>query len=296
MAAETNTTMANELVDISIDFAERFKDNVKKLQEALGISRLTAMSVGNQIKIYKSEVTKANKTVGEGEIIPLSKVTKKLAKTVTLEYSKYRKLVTAEAIQASGFQAAVMDTDDKLLREVQKDVKSDFFGFITGLTGTTTTSADSFKAGIAKSLGQLNAKWEDYDIDPVLFINPIDFYDYLAKAELTTQTVFGLNYLQNFMGFDKVVMNTAIPQGKIYVTANENLNLAYADVNGGNLNQAFSFTTDETGLIGITHNPVNESLTYQSVIMNGMVMFPERVDGIIETSISGGESTASTGE
>ncbi|MBD5429340.1 hypothetical protein [Lactobacillus sp.] len=291
MAVDSNTNMAADLVNISIDFRERFNDNIKKLQEALGIARLTSMSQGNQIKIYKSEVTKANKSVGEGETIPLSKVTKKLAKTVTLDYGKYRKLTTAESIQANGFEEAVTETDNKLLREIQKGLKTDFFGFMTGLTGTTTATADTFKAGIAKTLGQMAVQWEDYDVEPVLFINPIDFYDYLAKAELTTQTAFGLNYIKDFMGFSKVVMNTAIPQGKIYATPSENINLAYANVNGGALNRAFNFTTDETGLIGVTHNAVNENLTYQTVIVNGMVMFPERTDGIIETTISEGNNS-----
>lgn len=286
MAVDQNTNMAADLINISIDFKERFTENIKKLQEVLGIMNLTSMSVGNQIKIYKSEVTKANSNVAEGEIIPLSKVTKKLAKTVELEYNKYRKVTTAESIQANGFVQAITDTDNLLLRAIQKDLKQELFSFITGLTGTTTATADDFKGGIAKTLGQMAVKWEDCDVDAVLFINPIDFYDYLAGAELTTQNAFGLTYLENFMGFSKVIMTTAIPQGKIYATPSQNLNLAYANVNGGNLSQAFNFATDETGLLGVTHNSINESLSFQTVIMSGMVLFPERVDGIIETSIS----------
>lgn len=292
MAVDPNTNMAADLVNISIDFKERFTENIKKLQEVLGIMNLTPMSAGNQIKIYKSEVTKADSDVAEGEIIPLSKVTRKLAKTITLEYNKYRKVTTAESIQANGFVQALTDTDSLLLRSVQKDVKGKFFSYVTGLTGTTQATVDSFKTGIAKTLGQMAVKWEDYDVDTILFINPIDFFDYLGKAELTTQTAFGLTYLEDFMGFSKVIMNTAIPQGKVYATPSQNLNLAYANVNGGGLNQAFNFATDETGLLGVTHNAVNESLTYQTVIMNGMVLFPERVDGIIETSINEASGTS----
>lgn len=296
MAVDPNTNMAADLVNISIDFKERFTENIKKLQEVLGIMSLTPMSAGNQIKIYKSEVTKADSNVAEGEEIPLSKVTRKLAKTITLDYKKYRKVTTAESIQANGFTQAITDTDNLLLRSIQKDLKQDFFGLVTGMTGTTKATADDFKGGIAKTLGQMAVMWEDYDVDTVLFINPIDFYDYLAKAELTTQTTFGLNYLENFMGFSKVIMSTAIPQGKVYATPSQNINLAYANVNGGSLSQAFNFATDATGLIGVTHNSVNENLTYQTVIMNGMVLFPERVDGIIETSINeaSGASTKSS--
>ena len=284
MAAPENTTLQANLIAQSIDFTNQFNGSIKKLREILGITRLTPMSVGNQIKIYKSTVTKADGTVGEGEVIPLSKVEKKLAETLTLEYKKYRKTVTAEAIQASGFTAAVSDTDTKLLKEIQKDIKSDLFGFVTGTAGVTTATGTSFQSAVGKTLGQLAVKWEDDDIQSVLFVNPLDFYDYLGGQQLTIQTVFGMQYLQGFMGFNTVIISAMIPQGKMFATAVNNLNLAYANVNG-NLSTAFNFTADETGLVGITHNPVNDSLVYQSVIMDGMKLFPERLDGIIATTI-----------
>lgn len=286
MAAEANTTMQNDLIAASIDFTEQFAGSIKKLQEILGITRLTPMPIGNQIKIYKSEVTKADGKVGEGEVIPLSKVTRKLADTLTLGYSKYRKLVTAESIQSSGFQAAVNDTDAKLLKDIQKDIKSGLFGYVTNTTGVVTTSAAGFKAAIGATLGQLAVKWEDDDIQSVLFVNPIDFYAYLGGSDVTLQTAFGMTYLQNYFGFNTVIVSSMIPQGKMAATAVKNLNMAYAQVTG-NLGTAFNFTTDETGLIGIIHNAVNDSLNYQSVMMNGLKLFPERLDGIVLTTIGG---------
>lgn len=286
MAAEVNTTMQNDLIAASIDFTEQFAGSIKKLQEILGVTRLTPMPVGNQIKIYKSKVTKANGKVGEGEVIPLSKVTREIADTLTLEYSKYRKLVTAESIQSSGFQAAVNDTDAKLLKDIQKDIKNGLFGFLANTSTVTTTTATSFKGAVAKVMGQLAVKWEDDDIQSVLFVNPVDFYDYLGDTNVTLQTAFGMTYLQGFFNFNSVIVSSAVPQGKVIATAANNLNIAYAQV-GGNLTQAFSFTTDETGLIGITHNNVNDSLTYQSVIMDALKVFPERLDGIVLATIDG---------
>lgn len=290
MAAPQNTTVQADLIAQSIDFTERFKNSIKKLREILGVTRLTSMPVGNQIKIYKSEVTKADGNVAEGEVIPLSKVTRTLADTLTLEYSKYRKTVTAEAIQASGFQAAVSDTDDKLMQEVQKDIKNSLYGFLTGTTGVTTASGADFQSAVGATMGNLAVKWEDTDITSVLFVNPLDFYDYLGKNQITVQTAFGMTYIQNYMGFNTVIVTSAIPQGKMAATASENLNLAYAQVTG-NLGTAFSFTTDETGLIGITHNPVNDSLVYQTVIMDAIKLFPERLDGIVLTDIAAGASS-----
>ena len=288
MVVDTNTTMQKDLVAASIDFAEQFTGSIKKLQEILGVTRLTPMPVGNQIKIYKSEVTKASTQAGEGEVIPLSKVTRKLAETLTLDYAKYRKLVTAEAIQSSGLQAAVNDTDAKLLREVQKDVKTGLFNYLANTTGVTAATATTFKEAVAKVMGQLAVKWEDDDIQSVLFVNPLDFYDYLGNTDVTLQTPFGMTYLQGFFNFNSVIVSSAVPQSKVIATAANNLNIAYAQV-GGALSQAFNFTTDETGLIGIAHNNVNDSLTYQSVIMDALKVFPERLDGIVVATITPGK-------
>lgn len=285
MAAPENTTVQADLVAQSIDFTEQFNKSIKTLQSVLGVSRLTAMPAGNQIKIYKSEVTKADGNVPEGEVIPLSKVTRKLADTLTLDYNKYRKTSTAEAIQSAGFEQAVVDTDNKLLRDIQSDIKKTLFDYLANTTGVTTASADSFKGAIAKTMGQLSVQWEDDDIQSVLFVNPLDFYDYLGDTPVTLQTNFGMTYLQGFFNFNSVIVSNAVPQGKVIATASQNLNIAYAQVTG-ELGQAFNFTTDETGLIGIHHAQVDDSLVYQSVILDALKVFPERLDGIIVTTVA----------
>lgn len=281
MATE-NITTSTDLIAQSIDFTEQFTGSISTLLQALNVTRMQPMAVGSQIKIYKSEVTKANGNVAEGEVIPLSKVTRKLADTKELAYKKYRKQTTAEAIQSAGFNAAVNDTDSKLLRSIQGDIKKDFFDFVQ--TGTTKTSGDTFQKAIAQALGQLAIKWEDDDVQSVLFANPLDFYTYLGNSEITTQTAFGLTYIQNYLGFNTIILTGAVKQGTIAVTASQNLNYAYAALNG-NLNRTFSLTTDETGLIGVTHNPVTENASYETLALTSGVLFPERLDGIVVANI-----------
>lgn len=281
MATE-NITTSKDLIAQSIDFTEQFTGSISTLLQVLNVTRMQPMAVGSQIKIYKSEVTKADGNVAEGEVIPLSKVTRKLADTKELAYKKYRKQTTAEAIQVSGFNAAVNDTDAKLLRSIQGDIKKDFFDFVQ--TGTTKTSGDTFQKSIAQALGQLAIKWEDDDVQSVLFANPIDFYTYLGNSDITTQTAFGLTYIQNYLGFNTIILTGSVKQGTIAVTASQNLNYAYAALTG-NLNQAFSLTTDETGLIGVVHNPVTENASYETMALTSGVLFPERLDGIIVGTI-----------
>lgn len=281
MATE-NITTSTDLIAQSIDFTEQFTGSISTLLQALNVTRMQPMAVGSQIKIYKSEVTKANGNVAEGEVIPLSKVTRKLADTKELTYKKYRKQTTAEAIQSAGFNAAVNDTDSKLLRSIQGDIKKDFFDFVQ--TGTTKTSGDTFQKAIAQALGQLAIKWEDDDVQSVLFANPLDFYTYLGDSNITTQTAFGLTYIQNYLGFNTIILTGAVKQGTIAATASQNLNYAYAALNG-NLNQPFNLTTDETGLIGVVHNSVTENASYETMALTSGVLFPERLDGIVVATI-----------
>ena len=282
MATE-NITTSTDLIAQSIDFTEQFTGSISTLLQALNVTRMQPMAVGSQIKIYKSEVTKANGNVAEGEVIPLSKVTRKLADTKELAYKKYRKQTTAEAIQSAGFNAAVNDTDSKLLRSIQGDIKKDFFDFVQ--TGTTKTSGDTFQKAIAQALGQLAIKWEDDDVQSVLFANPLDFYTYLGDSNITTQTAFGLTYIQNYLGFNTIILTGAVKQGTIAATASQNLNYAYAALNG-NLNQVFNLTTDETGLIGVVHNSVTENASYETMALTSGVLFPERLDGIVVATIA----------
>lgn len=282
MATE-NITTSTDLIAQSIDFTEQFTGSISTLLQALNVTRMQPMAVGSQIKIYKSEVTKANGNVAEGEVIPLSKVTRKLADTKELAYKKYRKQTTAEAIQSAGFNAAVNYTDSKLLRSIQGDIKKDFFDFVQ--TGTTKTSGDTFQKAIAQALGQLAIKWEDDDVQSVLFANPLDFYTYLGDSNITTQTAFGLTYIQNYLGFNTIILTGAVKQGTIAATASQNLNYAYAALNG-NLSQTFNLTTDETGLIGVVHNAVTENASYETMALTSGVLFPERLDGIIVATIA----------
>ena len=282
--AETNLTTSADLVAQSIDFTEQFTQGIQTLLNALGVVRMHPMTAGSQIKIYKSEVTKVDGAVGEGEVIPLSKVTRKLADTLT--FKKYRKQTSIEAIQsAGGVTPAIVDTDNKLLREVQKDVKADLFGYITKTNASkTTASGADFQKAMAAALGQLAVKWEDYDTQTVAFANPLDLYDWLGNQKIDVQNTFGLQYIQNFLGFNTIILTSAVKQGTIAATVADNINYFYAPISS--VGQLFNMTSDETGLIGVTHDSVNNNLTYETVVTMASVLTTERLDGIVLSTIS----------
>lgn len=81
-AAETNLTTTADLEPaISIDHTSKIKANIDTLREILGITEMQPMAAGTQIKIYKMSKENAPEQVGEGEVIPLTKVTRKLGAT-----------------------------------------------------------------------------------------------------------------------------------------------------------------------------------------------------------------------
>lgn len=284
--AETNLTTSADLVAQSIDFTEQFTQGIQTLLNALGVVRMHPMTAGSQIKIYKSEVTKVDGAVGEGEVIPLSKVTRKLADTLTLTFKKYRKQTSIEAIQsAGGVTPAIVDTDNKLLREVQKDVKADLFDYITKANASkTTASGAGFQKAMAAALGQLAVKWEDYDTQTVAFANPLDLYNWLGNQKIDVQNTFGLQYIQNFLGFNTIILTSAVKQGTIAATVADNINYFYAPISS--VGQLFNMASDETGLIGVTHDSVNNNLTYETVVTMASVLTTERLDGIVLSTIS----------
>ena len=284
--AENNLITRSDLARVrEVDFTLMFSESVKKLVEALGVTRKIAKQAGTVLKSYKATGTLQDGNVAEGELIPLSKyVTEPVTyKEITLK--KWRKATTAEAIVDRGYDQAVTMTTDRMLKDVQKGIRADFFTFLG--TGTATASGKDLQAAIAHSWGQLQVKFEDDEISSVHFINPLDIADYLAEATVTTQTAFGMTYLEDFLGMGRVFLNTSVPKGKIYSTAADNIVLYYIPVNGADLGEAFNFTSDETGYIGIHEEPDYSNMTASDTVINGMELFAERLDGVVVATIAG---------
>lgn len=290
MAAEANLITKSDLARVrEIDFTLMFTESVKKLMEALGVTRKIAKQAGTALKTYKATGTLQSGAVTEGDTIPLSKYKTEAVTYKEITLKKWRKATSAEAIIERGYDQAVDMTTERMLKDVQKGIRSDFFTFLA--TGTGTATGTTFQATLAQAWGQLQTKFEDDEIEAVYFMNPLDVADYLATANISTQTAFGMTYVENFLGLGTVFFNSSVTKGKIYATAKENIVLYYVPVNGADLQEAFSFTSDETGYIGIHEEPDYTNMTASDTVVNGMVLFAERLDGIIVGTISAGGLT-----
>ena len=287
MAAETNLIKKEDLVRArEIEFVTLFGESINKLVEALGVTRKIPKQAGYTLKAYKATGTLQAGTVAEGDLIPLSKYQTEAVSYAEIVLKKWRKATSAEAIIEKGYDQAVQMTTDRMLKDVQKGIRADFFTFLA--TGTGTATGATFQAALAQAWGQLQVLFEDDSIEAIYFMNPLDVADYLATAQITTQTAFGMTYVENFLGLGTVIFDSKVPQGKIYATAKDNIVLYYVPVNGADLGNAFSFTADQTGLIGIHEEADYKHMTAEDTVMSGVVLFAERLDGIVKSTITPG--------
>ena len=286
--AETNLIKKADLARIrEVDFVTRFNGSIRKLTEALGVTRKIPKQAGTALKIHKVTGTLVNNgVVAEGDTIPLSKYSTTEVPVGEMTLKKWRKATSAEAIIDRGYDQAVSETTDKMLKDVQKTVRSDFFTFLSTVTSTSTATGTGLQAALANAWGKLQTLFEDDDAEPVYFLNPMDVADYLGTAQITTQTAFGLTYIEDFLGLGTVILNSNVTAKSFYATAKENIVLYYIPVNGADLNEAFAFTADETGYIGIHEEPDYTNMTASDTVVDGIKLFADYADGIVKGTIT----------
>ena len=286
MAVETNTIMHADLARVRVvDFNLQFTGNLQKLVEALGVTRKIAVQEGATLKMLKVTGELESGAVAEGDLIPLSHYETEEVSAGEVKLYKWRKGTTAEAILKGGYDQAVGATTDKMVKDIQKTIRGNLFTFMG--TGTGKASGADLQAALAQGWGQLAVLFEDDAVESVYFLNPLDVADYLGAAQVDMQTVFGMNYIKNFLGLGDVFLNSSVPQGKYFATAKENIVLYYVNVGAGDIKTAFNLTTDETGYIGIREYADNDTARVMDLVMSGVTFFPERQDGIVVGTIAG---------
>ena len=280
--AETNLITTSQMSKVrEVDFTRRFTGTIlRKLIEALGVTRKIPMIDGTTMYYYTTTGTLQSGSVPEGEIIPLSQYQRNKVAVGEITLKKWRKASTAESILKSGYNEACVETDAKLLLDVQTGIRTDFFNYLKGIDGTVI-GASTLQAVLAKTWGQLQVLFENDAVQVVHFLHPLTIADYLATANITVQTAFGFNYISDFMGLGTVIMSSQIPQGQVISTAKENLIMYYVPVSSEAMS-AFGLTADATGYIGIKSGYTNEERAQiESLVMSGIQFLVEYADGVV---------------
>ena len=282
MAADANLITYADLAQVqNVEFVNKFDGNINKLMQVLGILQPITMAPGTQLNIYKTSGTLKTAAVAEGDEIPLSKYSNVLAASPVLTFGKYRKATSIEAIQKRGYDQAVTGTDNKMVRDIQKGIRSSIYTFLA--TGTGTATGTTFQIALANAWAALQTKFEDDDATPIYFVNPLDIAGYLGTAAVTLQTAFGFSYIENFLGLGTVIVASNVPQKTVYATAQENLNLYNADLTGLD---GFDMYSDETGYIAVAHDTVLKNATLETIAYTGLGLFPEYLDRIVKATVA----------
>lgn len=292
-APETNTTVAADLEPvISIDHTNQLVAGIKSLLTVLGIVDMKPMAEGTTVKMYKTTQKNTPDQVAEGEVIGLTEVDRKLVKTFELVLKKFRKSTTAESIQKVGKDKAVNETDTVFMRNIQKGIKADFFTFIKAGTGIATnlaekkaTASNSIQGAIAGVWAKLSAYFEDMDVEPIYFLNPLDVATYLANTPITVQTAFGFQYVKNFLGLGTVVLDNSVEVGKAKGTVKQNLNAVYIPTSGA-VGSTFGMTSDETGMVAMKHFLDDKTAAINTLVFEGVTFYAEDASGIFTAPIA----------
>lgn len=285
MAAETNLIKNSDLARVrQVDFVSQFGYSTKKLMELLGVMRLIPKQAGTLLKRHTVTGTLESGNVAEGDIIPLSKYTTVETPIGEITLSKWRKATSAEAILDKGYDQAVDETNDKMLQDIQGQIRTGIISSLT-ISGQPTSSGANTQAALADAWGKLANIFENDAVETVYFLNPMDIASYLATAQITVQQAFGFSYVENFLGLGTVILNSGITAGTFKATAKQNMVGYYVPANEADLAKAFDFVSDETGLIAVHEYADYDRLTADSTFLSGIKIFADNEAGVIAGTI-----------
>lgn len=302
MAAKNNVTTTGQFSTSvrEVDFVTRFADNWDALRNIMGIMRPIRKAPGTKLVSYKASVDgtlQGGTSVAEGDEIPFTKMKVEPVSYADIDVAKYAKSVTLESVAKYGADVAVEKTDDAFLVALQNKILGEFYAFLG--TGTLTLSEATWQRALAMAKGKVLDKFAgmDKDVTEVVgFANILDAYSYLGDKDITVQTAFGLNYVENFLGYRTLFLlpDKYIAQGKVIALPVENIDLYYVDPGDSDFAKlGLNYTVrGETNLIGVHVEGDYSRATGDMYAIMGMKLWAEYLDGIAVATV--GEQTIGT--
>lgn len=303
MPAEENlTTQAQFTVAArEIDFVTRFSQNMDAMRTIMGIMRPIRKTPGTKLISYKASVDgtlKGGSSVGEGEEIPFTKLKVEPVSYADIVFSKHARSVSIEAVAKFGAQIAVQRTDEAFLYAIQNEILGQYYSLLK--TGTLKLEETTWQRALAMAKGRVLEKFASMDRDVtevVGFANILDAYDYLGDKDITVQTMFGINYIENFMGYRTLFLlpSKYIDQNQVIAVPVENIDLYYIDPSDSDFAQLdLKFRVDEEmGLIGAHVDGNYRRVVGDMIAIFGIKLWAEYIDGIAVATVKSKESEES---
>lgn len=281
------TNLPNVYTDIQareLDFVSRFSKNWDALREILGIMRPIKKTAGTQLVSYTATVNLEDGDVPAGAVIPYSKATVVETAKADLSLKKYAKAVPVEDVDKYGVEVAVQKTDEAFLNELQTVVMDNFYDTLTGDTYALTGAYGTFQMAVSMAIGKVKDKFKKMHkniTSTVVWVNTLDAYEYLGAANITIQSMFGIEYVKDFLGADTMIISSEVPKGKVIAIPSDNLDLYYVDPSTEFAKLGLVYTTDgDTNLIGFHIQGNYGTAVGENFALMGMALWFEYADGV----------------
>ena len=281
-----------------IDFVTSFGRNFQALLDVMGISRAIRKENRSVLRVRTASGTLQSGEVAEGDLVPLSQYEVTEKDFDKIKILKYKKGVTIEAIAEKGYEAAVAMTDEEFRSDLQNVVLNKFYDQLKA--GSLVGHETSWQMAVSMAIGRVRDKFETMGrtaTGTAVWVNTLDVYKYLGAAEISMQTAFGMNYVQNFLGADVVFISSQIPEDVVVATPLNNLVAYYVDPSDSEFARAgLVYTTDPTtGFIGFhTQGNYDRVISEMDAIM-GLRIFAEYQDAIAYIAV-GSSDTQTLGD
>lgn len=287
----TTTTDMSTVTAREVDFVTRFNQNWDALRNIIGISRPIRKAPGTKLVTYSANVkgSLANQ-VGEGQEITFTEfeVVESGFEDITIE--KYAKSVSVEAVAKYGAAIAVEKTDDQFLNELQNKTMASFYTFLN--TGSLVGTQKTWQRALAIAKGAVLDKFAAMNktvTDVVGFANIMDYYDWLGDQQITVQTLNGIQYIKDFMGYSTLFLCPAsqIPAKKVIAIPVENIDLYYIDPSDSDFAKlGLAYTVEgETNLIGFHAEGDYSRAAGDAFALMGIKLWAEYLDGIAVVTV-----------
>lgn len=287
MPAPSNTITTQQMIDgLDQEMIRQFDQENDRLMEILGIFGVEVMAANTTLFMTKITGELTTEERAEGEEVPLSQYAVDREPVGTFMPKFYRKATTAEAILKSGYVNACSRTDDKMLTQIRAERLGEFFAYLKN--GTGKAEGATLQAVLAQVDATLNGALEDHGDETarvIHFVNRFDIADYLANATVTTQTAYGMTYIESFLGVQDIFVTNRVPKGTVYALPVENIRIFGTDT--AELAEAgLAYTTSANGLIGVAHTPAYKNASAETHAISGMMLFAEVKDYIVAGTIA----------
>lgn len=281
------TNLPNVFTDIDArekDFVTRFGTSWQALQEVLGIARPIKKEAGTKLVSYTASISLESGDVDPGCVIPYSKTTVAESVHADLKLQKYAKAATIEDVDKYGAEVAVQKTDDAFLNELQVEVMEDFYTLLQDDSYAITSNEATWQMAVSMAIGRVKDKFKRMrkNVSAItVFVNTVDAYKYLGAANISIQSLFGIDYVQNFLGATTMILSSEIEEGKVIAIPADNMVLYYVDPSTEFAKLGLVYTTDgDTNLIGFHAQGNYGTAVGESFALKGMKLWYEYADGV----------------